>query len=1036
MTIQMLSDKMLSYIWAPDKHDPEWKSEALHALYECCKESNNVIGEWLCGRCSLKKFPVEKMLDLQNKLESTALRNALREVTIRARRYNPNFPLAHVAIEIRRPANPVNPELYTADNVSASRDLLAALELAIRRDFDELTPYSRVGLLLLSAAYYGALMDIPQLTALTELDPTNVIWACGIPEFRLRLAIRGQPDAEIRQWFPDPMTLALLCRCGSDLTALRPYLAKKDGKLMCIQAALGAGQIHLDSQPPSLSRLFELLRMQRQTQLPQVLINYAQRQGFVTHPVRLDAWKRLHGAPLTPTSEIKHSRKKLRGASSDKRPSGWLTKLCREVRKGRVTSTEDELPSNTLEAVIVDWASFLLQERSFYGNRLQPKTIANYVRDVGAGLDNVLAADSILNVSPDALEEVYESLLEAQPTAPMKRNLGKALLEFHGYLQTKYAYPPISPYATLGIGKTAQFVDAQIISEEQYRRVLHVLARGQLNLRSPRLARVAQIMVILGYRLGLRRNEALKLLRRDIQLPTFSSERVEAIRRRHPSLQCLSPEQAAALNLPVHLHIRPHAQRALKTRNSTRSLPLHIFLEPDELEIVKDWVRVRDEDEGENPYSEFLFCIPELQTLWVSESSLMPVIHAALRNVTGCDDTHYHHLRHSAATWLAMKLMSCVQGVEERVELIFGSHTQTMEWLKDNQRLKKAFFHSTEAATRRVMHITSAVLGHASPKTSLLHYIHSMSWLSALCWQWEPTFWPPGHVIANIAQVSLPTKPDAASSNGISTEIMHVQRIIGRIGIYKRAKKQKVKTIEDTFEWSGERWVLARMKNISAMLAYQAHAEATGQKISMDWVEFSEEGRSAMLERARHIQLMGKHRLKGLAVLGSRVSTELVPRPPKHGGLAGVEAYADRLYGVLGGRYKTKANRVIDDFIERCWASDTTLRFYAEEDVESAREYLWILSELGIPLIDIELIIYDQRSPKQTKSLWREILRLPRSRFIEHAPENKVAKNTHLGIRASLRLKNATTGESQKNKHSGSALRYLFLMASIDCHFQ
>ena len=100
---------------------------------------------------------------------------------------------------------------------------------------------------------------------------------------------------------------------------------------------------------------------------------------------------------------------------------------------------------------------------------LQPKTVANYVRDVGVGLDNLLCADSILEVSPDALEELYELMLEAQPTSSMRRNLARGLLEFHGHLQKTFAYPPISPYSTLGIGKTPQFVDAQILNEDQYR---------------------------------------------------------------------------------------------------------------------------------------------------------------------------------------------------------------------------------------------------------------------------------------------------------------------------------------------------------------------------------------------------------------------------------------------------------------------------------------------------------------------------------------------------------------------------------------
>ncbi|HHG4670973.1 TPA: hypothetical protein ACPWHP_001401 [Pseudomonas aeruginosa] len=1036
MNSSRLSDEMLSVVWSPDKHDPEWKSGYLLTLQEYCKSSGNSIGEWLCGQRSLRSFPLKEMRNLENKLESTALRNVLLDITTRAQQFNPNLPLALRAIETQRRPNPINPDLYTAENLSASQDMVDSLERAIRRDLEQLTPIERIGLLLLSAAYYGALMDIPQLNALTQLEPGQALWNSEIPEFRLRLSIRGQPEAEDRQWFADPITLAFLSRCAEDLAENRSYLARKDGKLKCIQAALATGEICPDNQPASLERVFELLHIERQTQLPQLLINYATRSKFVSHSVLSDSWQHLNGNAPVPRSEEKHKRKKHRFRRPEQNVPEWLTVLCRKVRKRQIAAFENEQPARALEALIGDWASFLFHGRSFYGNPLQPKTVANYLRDVGVGLDNILSVESILDVPLDALEELYEQMLEAQPTAPMRRNLAKGLLEFHGYLQQRFAYPPISPYAALGIGKTPQFVDAQIISEEQYSLALRDLAAGPLSQRSPRLAMVAQVMLIFGFRLGLRRNEALKLLRRDLQLPALSVERAAAVRRRHLTLKPLSPERLIAPERPVNLHVRPHAQRALKTRNSTRTLPLHVLLEPDELQLIERLARLRDDEELKGPYSEFLFCIPEFQTLWVSESTLMPAIHDALRRVTGCSDVHFHHLRHSAATWLTLKLAASALGVSQSVGLLFCQHAQTMNWLLDTKRFNRAFLHSPEAASRRVIHITSAVLGHASPKTSLLHYVHCMPWLSALCWQWNPEFWPPGHVIAQIAQVSLPNKPDDLPAPGLPAEIRHMQRIIGRMRVYRRSNQGKVKRPLICHQRSDGGWALTRMNDISSMLAYQAYVEASGHSVNMDWVEFSESDRLAMLERARYISHLGKHRLQSPATSDSDHRVELVPRPPKHGGLAGVAAYADQLYRLLSGRHRAKASRVLDDFVERCWASETTLRFYSGRDDQSAREYLWLLSELGIPLADTEFIVYDERTSRQTKSRWRTVLGKPRLRFIEQVPENRSSQNSHIGIRVMLRLPGAKPTAQEQNHHSGAALRYLMLMASIDWHFR
>ncbi|MEN1572076.1 hypothetical protein AAIJ07_32885, partial [Pseudomonas aeruginosa] len=79
-----------------------------------------------------------------------------------------------------------------------------------------------------------------------------------------------------------------------------------------------------------------------------------------------------------------------------------------------------------------------------------------------------------------------------------------------------------------------------------------------------------------------------------------------------------------------------------------------------------------------------------------------------------------------------------------------------------------------------------------------------------------------------------------------------------------------------------------------------------------------------------------------------------------------------------------------------------------------------------------ELIIYDTNKPKTTKSYWRQRLGNIRRPFSQHMPENPDVENLHLGIRAQLKLPD----EQGQNLHSGSALRYLMLMASIDWHFR
>ncbi|MDG9886077.1 hypothetical protein N7650_24920, partial [Pseudomonas sp. GD04058] len=132
MNSSRLSDEMLSVVWSPDKHDPEWKSGYLITLRERCQNSGNSIGEWLCGQRSLRSFPIKEMQNLENQLESSTLRNTLLDVTRRAQRFNPSLPLARIAIETPRRPNPINPDLYNSENLPASQDVINTLERAIR----------------------------------------------------------------------------------------------------------------------------------------------------------------------------------------------------------------------------------------------------------------------------------------------------------------------------------------------------------------------------------------------------------------------------------------------------------------------------------------------------------------------------------------------------------------------------------------------------------------------------------------------------------------------------------------------------------------------------------------------------------------------------------------------------------------------------------------------------------------------------------------------------------------------------------------
>lgn len=1044
MKLPRLNGQQVSVIWSARPHEPEWMPEKRTLLKSSAERSGTAFAKWLLGECTIAEISTTDVRELEAQLGTDhTLRNVLRSITQRIRDQIPGFPLARIAIAIRRAANPINPDVYTAERIQRSGQLVQALKQGLKMDLDTLSREERIGLLLLSAAYNSGLLDVAQLNAMLGLSLDSIEWVAGIPEIRLPLSIRGNAVAEFRQWFPDPATLALLIRCADDVHKSIGKLKRRNGHIRCVGSFLRRTGSSEQDQPQSLTELLDLLRMQMQLRLPQMLVNFACRHEFVSQSLRPSCWGNIFDQVELVDPPGTYDYESVSGTLGDSPdPPAWLLEIRARIR--------DDLPIEApllaespgeLPGLIQSWVAHMLGGGSAYGHGdgLGRKTIDRYARVLGAALASQLDGTSIFELEIDALEIVYESSLDTQATDSKRRTLAKAIHEFHTFLQRRYSYPPISPYSLLGIGKGVTRVDARIISEDQYQLVLQALGTCGLELRTPRLVTAARLLLILGFRLGLRRNEALKLRLCDFHLPEYSTKEATRIQARKPNTRRLSSDEQAELELPVDLLIRPHAQRGLKTQNAVRRLALRELLEPDELKMLIDWYRERQSEEQQSPTSEFLFCIPQLKTQWISESCLFPALHHCMRAVTGSEFLHYHHLRHSCATWLLLKLMGANN--ELSPELIFRNLPLTTRWLRDDLKLRKALL-PLEGPTRKIVHIVSAILGHGSPKTTLLHYIHSLPQVMAMMWQWNPQNWI--FNAANVAQiggVSQPTKK-AEPIDNISVECGVLLDIIGRIAPLKELKRTRKKARPGQAQQVEQNWAIGRIQAIESMLAYASYAEQTGREVNLDWVEFSAEEREMMLERARYIRGMHqrpgtndprpKHRLQPALHTDDPSCLSLLPSPPRHGGREAVIEYAQHMYELLEGPDSERAQRVIDDFVERCWKTETTLRFQRDRDEEHAHDYLWFLAAIGIPARSIELIVYDTNKPKTTKFYWRKQLGNTRRPFSQHVPESSYVANLHLGIQAKLELK----GEAKQNHHSGAALRYLMLMASIDWHFR
>lgn len=1039
MMYPQLNEEQVEWLWSSRSGEKEEWSKARGELRQHISEAESDLGHWLLGRAPLASVTVEQVRALEAGLSTHLLRNALREITTRVQQNVPQCPLARVALRVERQPNPINPVDYSPDQVRRSHAVITGLQRGLRLPEDEIYPTrlnfgldtrARIGLLLLSAAYGGGLLDMEQLNALIKVKPQDINHMAGVPEVRLTLPVT-ETKSEYRQWFPDPATMALLTANLEEIQDWAVDSHHKGALIYCVNRLLDYVDVTKADQPRSLNDMLGLIRLELNFNLPQLQIQYASR-GVVSHSLRPTSWGSIFGRfdQIDPKGTYDDPQK---GRKVKEDVPEWVQTLCTEVRSGSVSPLQGPDDQDSLISLVRAWAAYMVNGSSAYGEAQGRASIANYVRLVGFGLASQLDSFEVFELEYDALEAIYEGILEIQPTDSRRQKTARGLYEFHHYLHRNHGLPPISAYSQLGISKGLTRVDARILSEEQYQQVLQSLTTSKLAFRSPRLVTAVQVFIILGFRLGLRRNEALKLRLQDLHVSLLPEQIAERVRRRHKRKRQLSGLEISDLQLDVDLLVRPHAQRGLKTRKATRRLPVHILLSPEELEILKAWYRERMEEEKRQKFSEYLFCIPEFRTQWISEEAILPAIHQAMRAVTGNEEVSYHHLRHSCATWLLLKTMRQVYGTP--VDMFFDDLEQTRAWLCGNPGQPRLELAAAGSPTRKILHHVSEVLGHVSPKTTLLHYIHSMPMLAAASWQWNPEAWRfTAHNVAILGRVTVPKKTGRLADATAQRDYM--LNIIGRVPLLRQLRKEhrriKRKNAQAQVRPDGN-WAIQRIMRIEALLSYVSYAEATGRSVNLDGFEFSAADREQMIERARHIRDLGekgsRHRVSKSPHADGQYR-QLMPSPPKTGGRELLADHAQRLYELLESEEGERANRVIDFFIERVWSTDTTLRFYRDQDEVYAQDYLWLLQSIGFQRSQIELITYDQDTPVRTQRYWRKVLGIKAS-FLQQAPESKSVTNHRLGIRVTLH-----TEEGDAAYHSGSGLRYLLLAASIDWHFR
>ncbi|MFC0679827.1 hypothetical protein ACFFGH_18465 [Lysobacter korlensis] len=247
---------------------------------------------------------------------------------------------------------------------------------------------------------------------------------------------------------------------------------------------------------------------------------------------------------------------------------------------------------------------------------------------------------------------------------------------------------------------SAREVSSNVLTPVEFDRLTKWLSR-QGSAQSYNVLR-NKVLAILAYRLGVRWEELQTRQLSDLQIDVDVDGRLHG-----------------------YLSIRANAYLRGKTVSFTRRLPLELFVTPAELEQVALFVERAAHLGGlGRPGTDMLFADRGAPGLPPADSGTHDVIQAGMRHVSGDASLEFHTLRHSAATFMTLRMFQP-----------HGSVLDPARWLDGASLVCGPDFNAgwtsyacrvTERSDRDGSRLfaVSALLGHLDPETSMRCYVH------------------------------------------------------------------------------------------------------------------------------------------------------------------------------------------------------------------------------------------------------------------------------------------------------------------------
>lgn len=442
---------------------------------------------------------------------------------------------------------------------------------------------------------------------------------------------------------------------------------------------------------------------------------------------------------------------------------------------------EDVIPKQKsmpqLAMLLMAWAIHLCKFGTRSKKDIAFSTVDKYVCMVARALLSTMTNIDFLSLEADAYENYYLEILESQPEHRREDVAGR-LYEFHCFLSQAYAVeePAWSEIFRLSnLGKSEGFADANFITEDEYLAIIESVK--QSSFLSDRLRAQYVVLLMLGYRFGLRFGEAHRLQYRDVQ--KYQGE--------------------------INIVVRNSIYGETKSSAGQRVVPLLETLTETETSAFTQllaWAGVQWQADKQAA----LMAEASNSRDLIERNQTIATLGQYIKLKTGDSSLRFHHLRHSLATRLYAYHYS---RHSDKKHPLASKSIVTQYWTD---------FIGSHNTTYPLSSISTA-LGHLHESTTLTSYVHAID----ACLNLETTHQQPSAKVfayalqishdnsrqrikrqtlfnldcsIPIADVPLQERPEIISQNCLETTKHTIQPVdIERLLIRLRETKQAVELV-------------------------------------------------------------------------------------------------------------------------------------------------------------------------------------------------------------------------------------------------